>query len=266
MPSAARLLNTYVDRRLRIPVDRGSLVLDVGGGDQPHWRADVIVDLYPDDEHASQRCFGGRIRVDRPVFAVDAGRLPFRSQSFDYVVCSHTLEHVPDPAAAISEMCRVAKRGYIEVPEIGMAKIDDFPTHLWWCTRDGDRLVFRAKEARAFDPDIARVLSDDSFRRSVLRAASLHFDRCIIALHWSGEVEVSVEGEPDLALAEVDEWQGSRANVVTGAARSVVRAGAKALWEGRRRRNPLTLGSILDDDRFGELSAPLRPQIYRPTD
>jgi ubiquinone/menaquinone biosynthesis C-methylase UbiE len=51
------------------------------------------------------------MRVDRPVFAVDAGRLPFRDGAFDFVVCSHTLEHVPDPESAISEMCRVAKRG-----------------------------------------------------------------------------------------------------------------------------------------------------------
>jgi SAM-dependent methyltransferase len=261
----ARSLNTYIDRRLRIAVRRDSLVLDVGGGDQPHWRADVIVDRFPDEEHAAQRCFGGGMRVDRPVFAVDAGRLPFRDGVFDFVVCSHTLEHVPDPESAISEMCRVAKRGYIEVPEVGMAKIDDFPTHLWWCSREGDTLVFRAKKSRDFDPDIARVLSDESFRREVLRVANRHFERCIVTMQWTGTVEVVVEGVPDLRLAEKADRSYPSSSVVAGLLRTTSQSMAKGLWRSRRRRQPLTLSSILDGDEFGSPEALLEPRIYRST-
>jgi len=260
-----RAMNTYIDRRLRIAVRRDSLVLDIGGGDQPHWRADVIVDRYPHEEHAAQRYYGGHMRIDRPVFAVDAGRLPFRDGVFDFVVCSHTLEHVPDPESAISEMCRVAKHGYIEVPEVGMAKIDDFPTHLWWCSREGDTLVFRAKKSRAFDPDIARLLSDKSVRSEVLRVANRHFERCIVTMRWAGTVEVLVEGVPDMELAENAEWSSARSSLMADLLRTASQLVAKGLWRSRRRRQPLTLSSVLDGDEFGSPEALLEPRIYRST-
>lgn len=38
-----------------------------------------------------------------------AERLPFADDSFDVVTCSHTLEHIVDPARAVSELKRVAK-------------------------------------------------------------------------------------------------------------------------------------------------------------
>lgn len=37
-----------------------------------------------------------------------ADRLPFASGAFDIVVCTEVLEHVPDPAAVVGELCRVA--------------------------------------------------------------------------------------------------------------------------------------------------------------
>ncbi len=38
-----------------------------------------------------------------------AENLPFPDKSFDVVTCSHTLEHIVDPARAVSELKRVAK-------------------------------------------------------------------------------------------------------------------------------------------------------------
>ena len=197
-------LRTYADRRLSIPVGKSDLVLDIGGGDQPHWRADVIVDQFPEQEHSSQRYLGGGMRIDRPVFAVSAGALPSRTKSFDYVICSHTLEHVPDPAAAVAEMCRVGKRGYIEVPEMAMAKIKDFPTHLWWCAYEDGVLVFRAKTARAFDPDIERLLGDEIIRKGIEKLERRNFEKCIIALRWENSIEVLVDGDPNMLLASWD--------------------------------------------------------------
>ncbi len=36
----------------------------------------------------------------------------------DYVYCSHVLEHLDNPVAAANEIIRVAKRGFVEVPNI----------------------------------------------------------------------------------------------------------------------------------------------------
>ncbi len=41
---------------------------------------------------------------------------PFSDKSIDLVICSHTLEDIRDPLWVCSEMIRIAKAGYIEVP------------------------------------------------------------------------------------------------------------------------------------------------------
>jgi hypothetical protein len=41
---------------------------------------------------------------------------PFADAQFDFAVCSHTLEDVRDPIWVCSELARVAKAGYVEVP------------------------------------------------------------------------------------------------------------------------------------------------------
>jgi len=43
------------------------------------------------------------------------GRLPFDDGAFDTLVCSHTLEHVPDLAAALADLRRIARRRLIIV-------------------------------------------------------------------------------------------------------------------------------------------------------
>ena len=41
----------------------------------------------------------------------DAGRLPFADNSFDVVICSEVLEHLPDVDAALDEITRIVKPG-----------------------------------------------------------------------------------------------------------------------------------------------------------
>ncbi|ASP31854.1 class I SAM-dependent methyltransferase [Labrenzia sp. VG12] len=41
----------------------------------------------------------------------DMHSLPFETDSFDRVICAHTVEHLGSPKAAISEMCRVLRPG-----------------------------------------------------------------------------------------------------------------------------------------------------------
>jgi len=37
--------------------------------------------------------------------------LPFEDNSFDFIICNHVLEHIPDDLAAMREICRVLKNG-----------------------------------------------------------------------------------------------------------------------------------------------------------
>jgi SAM-dependent methyltransferase len=201
VPQLARRLRSFHSRRIAIPVGSDALVLDVGSGDKPHWRADVLLDRFVDAEDGGQRSGRAAARITKPLFASDAADMPFADRVFDYVVCSHVLEHVPDPAAVIAEITRVGRAGYIEVPQAGSAKILDFPSHLWWCRLDGSTLVFTAKHARAFDPEIAGYIERSGVERELERLLDRAFDYRVVSLRWNESVDVRVEGSVDPLFA-----------------------------------------------------------------
>jgi hypothetical protein len=195
-----RRVASFRRRRVDIPVGPDDLVLDVGSGDKPHWRADVLVDRYVGPQHAAQRSGRAAARVSRPLFDADIAAMPFADEAFDYVVCSHVLEHVVDPAAAVAEITRVGRAGYIEVPEAASAKILDFPGHLWWCRRDGSGLRFTAKSTAAFDAEIAAYIEAAGVGDRLSRLLDADFDHRVVSLRWSGSVTVVVEGVVDHRL------------------------------------------------------------------
>ena len=135
-------------------------------------------------------------RVDRPLFDADAADMPFADKVFDYAICSHVLEHVERPDRVIAELTRVAKAGYIEVPEAASAKIVDFPSHLWWVTLEDGVLVFTAKTTPYFDADIDRYLTDSGMRQPLADLLDKHLDHRVIELPWTGTVACRVVGSP----------------------------------------------------------------------
>lgn len=56
-------------------------------------------------------------RADCAVLLAGLPDLPFHDGAFDTVVCSHTLEHIPDLWAAAAELRRVARRVVVVVPK-----------------------------------------------------------------------------------------------------------------------------------------------------
>jgi ubiquinone/menaquinone biosynthesis C-methylase UbiE len=54
---------------------------------------------------------GKRLNGKAVLLRASADALPFRAGSFDIVLCTEVLEHVPDPAAVISELLRVSAPG-----------------------------------------------------------------------------------------------------------------------------------------------------------
>jgi len=115
------------------------LVLDIGSGDKPFWRGDVFVDDLSLED--AQRA--GNSPASKIGFFVDANaeNLPFDDETFDFVYCSHLLEHVLCPNKVINEILRVTKTsggGYIECPT-GIADVmGPFHGHLW--------LIFNSQE------------------------------------------------------------------------------------------------------------------------
>lgn len=123
------------------------LVVDLGCGDKPFWRADVFVDKksLADD----QRYTASGIQASPQYFVdSDIAHTPFRTKAFDFSYCSHLLEHVPDPRSAILEIMRISKRGYLEMPNGWHELTSPFPTHLWFIFLQGDTLVFIKKSPK----------------------------------------------------------------------------------------------------------------------
>lgn len=123
-------------------------VLEIGPGATPHHRSDAFLELAFDtaDEKMQQR--GGGVREadfgQRPVHFYEGDRFPFADHQFDYVICSHVIEHVPDPARFLAEVFRVGGgRGYLEYPLMTYEYLYDFDVHLNFVKFDSGRHILR---------------------------------------------------------------------------------------------------------------------------
>src|SRR5204862_3065044 len=101
LPFAACLLPTLMKQKLNPPTT--GLVLEIGSGDNPNPRSNVLVDRFLG---ADNRERGGDLVVDRPFVVADAHHLPFRNGAFAYAICSHILEHMDDPQQFARELER----------------------------------------------------------------------------------------------------------------------------------------------------------------
>ena len=147
----------------KLDLEPGSKVLDAGCGGGRHlseaFRAKGVsvvgIDLNKDDAlkaHNTTKIMryegedGGGSAL---VMVSDVTKLPFADESFDIVICSEVLEHIPDHGKAIREIIRVLKPGkslVVSVPRYLPERI------CWALSRDyhnekgGHIRIYRKKE------------------------------------------------------------------------------------------------------------------------
>lgn len=121
------------------------IVADIGSGANPFPLANLLVDLYPDDNrHRANNA--ALFRDGRRFIQADVEDLPFPDGSIDFVWCRDVLEHCPNPGKALQELMRVGKRLFVFCPtmsrEMAMSQKDPkgWATHLWYIVRDGKKL------------------------------------------------------------------------------------------------------------------------------
>jgi SAM-dependent methyltransferase len=83
-----------------------SKLLDVGAGDQPYRQLFSHVRYESADFEVVNKPYG------RSTYVCDVcERIPVEDQTFDYILCNQTLEHLREPQRALNEMFRVLRRG-----------------------------------------------------------------------------------------------------------------------------------------------------------
>lgn len=138
----------------RIPrLASGHRVLEIGPGADPHPRSDVLLEIAFDDPAEYEKQFGhGRVlNTDKQVVFYDGHLFPFKDAEFDYVICSHVLEHVPDVEAFLGEVFRVAKRGYFEYPLCYYDYLYNIGAHVNYLKYDNGTLRFMKKSDSPLD-------------------------------------------------------------------------------------------------------------------
>jgi len=119
-------------------------IIEIGGGHEPFSGVTHAVDKFPEDnrERAGDLLLGqGVIFKEGELEAI-----PFSDETkFDFLYASHVFEHVQSAAKAVSEINRVAQRGYLETLSplreqifcpFPFDKAADFHTHYCWTSRE----------------------------------------------------------------------------------------------------------------------------------
>ncbi len=151
------MLKENAEKIMKI-IKKNDLVLDIGGWAIPFNRANYVVDIQPYETRGFFGSQGGNKKyfTKKTWMLHDISsrkKLPFKDKQFDFVICSQTLEDIRDPIWLCSELIRVAKRGYIEVPSMnteltkGVAnkKYVGYYHHRWLIDIAHNKVIFKFK-------------------------------------------------------------------------------------------------------------------------
>ena len=113
--------------------------------------------------------------------------LPFKDKEFDFVICSHVLEHVEDISFLIMELQRIANQGYIELPtrlEDNLV-FENKNDHIWSMSyNDEKNLLLISKRQQIIEP----ILTVSSIKN-----LNKYFrDSFVIEIHWYKDINFKI--------------------------------------------------------------------------
>jgi Methyltransferase domain len=183
--------------KLALPVKTSGIVVDVGSGHSPHFRAHVLVEKYMTDKTGHRIGKFARRHASQIVCIADAERLPFCDRAIDFVIASHLFEHLSEPEMIAAEFSRAARGGYVECPSEWIERMFPFPSHLWYVSSLPDGSLRFVPKQRDRDRYLERVLLANLGSERHLRG--LFHDRTAWTerLVWRDVLRCQVEGPPD---------------------------------------------------------------------
>lgn len=249
-------------RRLHCPVDTSALVLEVGSGGNPYARANVLLDAY----EVTRERHWVPLKADRPLVLGFVERLPFKDNSFDFVIASHVLEHSAQPEKFISELQRVAKAGYIEVPDAFMERINPYTDHRLEITcRDG-KLIIRKKPAQIVEHETVALYEHrvkQFLTRELIPKRPFAFH---VRFYWNGKINYTVVNpDTDASWAAESDTVPPNAPILSIKARvqGFVLDMARSILSQNRRNRMIDLISLLICPGCGSGSLSRTPEGLR---
>ena len=134
---------------------------------------------------------------DKKFIKITNKKLPFRDNEFDFVITSHVIEHVEDFQFFISEIERISKQGYIELPtrlgdNIVFENLND---HIWWFKYDDElNLFIVSKKNQILEPFVS--VSTAKKLESIFR------ESLIMEIYWKDKVNYKIDSNLELKLMD----------------------------------------------------------------
>ena len=153
-------------------------ILDIGCGYNAHEAATVICDIQDLSHYYKNKNFVKLI----------GNNLPFKDKEFDFVVCSHVIEHVKDVALFIKELERISLKGYIELPTILEDNLvfENRKDHLWHMEFDDDyNKLLISKKIQFLEP-VLTVSSAKKFLKYFRQSL-------VIELFWENTIDFIIK-------------------------------------------------------------------------
>jgi hypothetical protein len=132
-------------RRHRPRPPASGLVIEVGGGHDPHPRTDLMVEKYLADDFER----GYAVSFAKPVVVGDGHAIPLATGCAAYAIASHVLEHATDPERFAAELTRVADAGFVQLPSRLSELTFGWPFHPWLVDLEPDgTLLFHERNGQ----------------------------------------------------------------------------------------------------------------------
>lgn len=191
----------YQGRHFDFAIEPHEKVLDIGSGNIPFPFATHLADLAVSDDMYGRAGVPFKYLDGKPVYECDVENMPFNDKEFDFVYCSHVLEHTHNPEKACKELMRIAKRGYIETPTRGkdlFLNTGKVSNHIYFVENIDNTLLFTEytpEELQGLDNDILLQMHvNPQTQREKAFSALIYLKSHLIntMLYWENDFPVIV--------------------------------------------------------------------------
>ena len=201
----------YLTLHNKLHIRRDDIVIDIGSGNNPILRANILVDKYIDID--VERYSG--IIIDRPFLNADAEKLPFKNKAIDFVYCSHVLEHIPNPDFFLRELERVGKRGIIVTPHGDYEKLDPRKMHLWYIWNNDGKLLLKQKYHWDEYSDFSRYFYQITISQGYWKFYSKNWKLFNTTYLWEEKIDYEIIRDSDFDFSKFmmgfsDDWSNDK--------------------------------------------------------